>query len=693
MKLTPLSFALLGLMSSGTTLAAELSPVVVNADFRPAQIETTASSISVIDQTDIQKRAAQNLQDVLNLAPNVNLAGGGNPAHYFQIRGIGERGQFNTPLNPSVGLMVDGIDYSRLGAAGTLFDVQQVEVLRGPQGTRFGANGLAGVINVKSNEPTNELQAHLERTIGNYNTQSEGVAVSGPLIKDTLLGRLAVQRYTSDGYIKNDYLNRSDTQNQDELTARGKLKWLVNDGLTLDLTVLHINLNNGYDAFNFENDDSTITDEPGKDSLKSNAFALKSTWKMNPKVVLESTITQSDSESLYSYDDDWTFNGFDVYGYSAKDNYARSRKNHSFEMRLLSSDLGRIFNNSTDWAAGVYYLAQDEQLSRTYPYVDSPTGQESNKYLTSNTAAYGQLDHHLNAKTTLIGGLRIEQFNAKYSNSYGFNKSTSETLYGGKLGVNYQISTEHLSYLSLSRGYKAGGVNDDSSLPQDKIAFDTETLWNLEAGLNSSLFNKTLKTRLSVFYAQRNDQQVNSSSATANDPTDFTIYLDNAAQGENYGLEGEMDWLITPEVKIHSSLGLLNSTFTDYTYVDPNDTTNTINLNGREQAHAPSYQYSVGAEFYLDDHWTAATNIEGKDAFYFSNSHNQKSKAYNLVNANLEYALKNWTVNLWAKNITDNRYEVRGYYFGIDPRTNYTADLYTQQGAPRTFGLTVAYDY
>ena len=108
MKLTPVSLALFSLMGASSVLATELSPVVVNADFRPSDVETTTTSLSVIGQADIQKRAAQNLQDVLNLAPNVNLAGGGNPAHFYQIRGIGERGQFTTPINPSVGLVIDG---------------------------------------------------------------------------------------------------------------------------------------------------------------------------------------------------------------------------------------------------------------------------------------------------------------------------------------------------------------------------------------------------------------------------------------------------------------------------------------------------------------------------------------------------------------------------------------------------------
>jgi iron complex outermembrane receptor protein len=131
-KLRPITLAIISTLTSTAVYAEQLETITVNADFRPAKLQETTSSITVITPVEIQKRSAQHLENILNLAPNVNSAGGASRTNHFQIRGIGERGEFENPINPSVGLTVDGIDYSRSGAAGTLFDVKQVEVLRGP---------------------------------------------------------------------------------------------------------------------------------------------------------------------------------------------------------------------------------------------------------------------------------------------------------------------------------------------------------------------------------------------------------------------------------------------------------------------------------------------------------------------------------------------------------------------------------
>jgi outer membrane receptor protein involved in Fe transport len=694
----PASFLSFGLWHSTPSLAEEtaneaktvkLKPVQIEADFREADIQQSTSSVTVVTPAEMQERDAQNIEDVIGLMPNVNASSGGATAHYYQIRGMGITEQYYTPVNSSVGVLVDDFDYSQMGAAATMFDVKQVEVLRGPQGTRFGSSALAGLIQVQTNEASYQPSARLEGTVGSHNTYAGGVMLNGPIVKDKLAGRLAVYQYNSDGYMENDYLDKKNTQNRDELTARANLKWDVNERLSLDLKLLHIDIDNGYDAFNFKNGYTTLSDEPGQDTLKSDGVALKADYAVNPFIDMVAAITHINSKSTYSYDGDWANPGYDPSLVTQTDHNERKRNNQTLDLRFLSSEDGRIFNGTTDWVAGFYYLAQDEDYTGGYDYGGylTPSGYD---YKTSSQSLYGQLDHHLTDKWILMAGLRVENYHYDYDGTVsGFSKKSSEVLYGGKLGASYQITPNHLSFITLSRGYKAGGVNDEGRLPSDKpVLYDTETLWNLEGGLNSSMLNNRLNTRLNVFYGQNQDRQIPVSYYDTHG--NWMLYTENAPKSTYYGLEGQMDWLIVDDFRFLGSLGLLKSTYTDYTYEEQGQPD--LVLDDRETARSPNYTFSIGGEYYLTDHWTLSANIEGKDAYYFSSTQPQKSKAYSLVNSAVTYQRKNWTVIVWGKNLGDTKYATEGFYFNADPKRT-DAALYTQQGAPRTYGVTIAYDY
>ncbi|MFW5427433.1 MAG: TonB-dependent receptor [Methylophagaceae bacterium] len=672
-------------------IATELPSMVISADFRPSLAQETPISLTTIDSEIIESRGAQHIEDVLNLAPNVNVSSGASRGQYFQIRGIGERSQFAAPINPSVGLIIDGIDFSRTGGAATLFDIEQVEVLRGPQGTRFGTNALAGVINMQSKQPTEDLEIHVETGIAEYNTHNLGVAVSGALVENKLLGRASIHSHQSDGYMDNEFFNRDNTQDHDEVTARGQLKWFVNNDLTVDLNVLHLNIDNGYDAFTFDNSRNTLTDDPGQDKQRTNAFALKTDWRASDAVQLQSTVTYVKSDITYSYDADWGFDGqfaAGLFPYVGFESFKRERENVSLELRALSNEEGRIFNDSTDWVVGLYYLEQDEDLDQNSDFGAFGVTLLENEYETKNTAIFGQLDTYLSDKLTFVSGLRVEYFEADYSDSNSLKVDTSETLFGGKLGLNYQANDSQLLYTSLSRGYKSGGVNTDARITPSQRGFDTEYMWSLEAGIKSSWLEGDLNTNVSVFYALRKDAQVKSSLQVG---PQFIDFQDNAAKGKNYGIEADIDWLVSDTWRLFGSVGLLNAKFDDYDNADL--LANGIKISGRRQAHAPTYQFSLGSEVYFAQNWTFRINVEGKDNFYFSNSHNEKSQSYALVNSSIDYRNGDWKVTLWGKNLFDKEYSTRGFFFGNDPATGYADTNYTQKGDPRVVGLSVSWDY
>ena len=675
-----------------------LDPIIVGADFREQNLSKVAGSVSFISEADIYDKSTQAFVEVVASEPNVNFSAGASKAKYIQIRGIGERSQFVTPINPSVGIIVDGIDFSQSALGVTMYDLKQIEVLRGPQGTTFGANGLAGVINIEGNDPINEAGAHVEATVGNYNTKAFGLTLNAPIVEDKLLSRFSLYKNTSDGFMKNSHIdsegnqiNRDDTNNIDELTAKAKFRWFASDNHTLDLTLMHINVNNGYDAWTLDNTRDSHSDEPGKDTQKTNAIALKSTYQVNPEMHLISQFSYSESDMEYSYDEDWSYvDEFDpAWSYSSFDQYLRDRKQADIDVRMVSDEEGRIFDGSTDWTMGVYYKDYSEDMTRNYTYLSAPF---NSLYDTKSTAVYGQLDTHFTDKLTMIAGLRLEQWDAKYSDSDNVNINTDELLSGGKLGLNYQAETDRFYYVTLSKGYKPGGVNSDYRLTSEAREYQTENLWNIDAGLNSSHFNDKVKSRLNLFYGKRKDQQVKSSvvQTRTDGSTEFIDYLANAAEGTYYGLESQIDYYPQDALHLYTSIGLLKAEFDEYE--DPNPSA--IDMTGRAPANSPEYQYNVGFDYFFMEAWTFKANVEGKGSYYFSNRHNEESDPYALLNSSLEYTDGSFTASVWVRNITDEEYYVRGFgSFGNNPSKFYETELYTQLGAPRTAGLTLSYDF
>ena len=670
--------------------------ITVTSDFRQQNLLTTPASLSVLTEIKIQQRNAQHLEELVAVSPNVNFASGSQRARYFQIRGIGERSQFNEPINPSVGMIIDGIDFTGIGSIANLFDVQQVEVFRGPQGTRFGANALAGMINITTNAPTDKFEGAIKLDAGNYSSYGLGVALSGPA-SDIVNYRFAGNHYQSDGFIENTHLKKYDTNNRDETSLRGKLSIQASNNLTIDLAGFYFDFDNGYDAFSLDNTRETLSDEPGFDTQETSAFSADFTYQGFDAFTLKALVSTADSDLAYGYDEDWAYVGisdpdvienpdFAYWEYSSTDHYFRDKSTQTIELRALSNSGSELFNGTTDWVAGIYFKQDDEDLTRQYTYLDSDF---SSSFDTQSIAIYGQLDSQLNQQWSLTTGLRVEQRSADYINSDGFNDSPDDTMVGGKIVLSYQQNENSFWYGSINRGYKAGGANTDGSLPEELRTFEPEYLVNYELGYKVSLLDNAAYIRTAVFYMDRKDVQVKSSKTIVREDgsSEFIAYLGNAATGSNMGIEIETSWYINDVVEVYGSLGLLDTEFNDFINAEG------ISLSGREQAHAPNYQYNIGVNIQPNEYWLVNLSVDGKDEFYFSDSHDEKSDSVALLNASLSYLAEDYQVKVWARNLTDEEYANRGFYFGNDPRDGYTAKQYTQLSEPLVFGITLDYQF
>ena len=659
-----------------------IEEIVVTATFRGDELYQVPSSIGVVPAEAIARRGATHLEEILNMIPNVNFSKGASRVRFLQIRGIGERGQFREPLNSSVGLIVDGVDLSGIGTVAMLFDVEQVEVLRGPQGTRYGANALAGLVNVVTRAPTDANEGELELFAGNYGALGVGTVVSGP-ISDNARGRLAARVDRADGFIENDHLGADDTDNTNEKLIRAKVSWDAGKASTFDIAAGYMNANNGYDAFSLDNIRTTLADQPGHDRQETLYGATGLRLDENPGFTVEAHVGAATSDIEYGYDADWVFVGFHPWDYSGTDNYLRDRNTMTAEVRLVSKEPGALLGGATAWTAGAYMLRQDVALTRQSTFIDSDF---TSDFGIDRFALFGQTETALDLSSTLTVGFRFERHSSSYDDSEDVSYAPGDSLVGGRVAYDRALAPGVVGYGSVSRGYKAGGFNIDGTLPADLRLYEPEILWNFEAGLKARAADGRLSFRGSLFHMRRDDVQIDSSIVIVQDDggSEFIDFVGNAAEGTNSGVEVDVEVTPTNGVSLYARVGLLRSEYEDYINGEGMD------LDGRTQAHAPGYQFSLGADFTFREGYFARVEMDGRDAFYFSDSHNEQSEPYTLLNASVGYRGREWSVTAWARNLADEDYFVRGFFFGNDPRDGYTDRVFTQLGEPRRFGITAS---
>jgi len=712
---TRILFLFSAVFSASSYADKNIQEIIVTSDFRESQLKTVSTSISVIDTEVISQRNSNHLEQILALAPNVNFSAGSNRGRFYQIRGIGERSQFADPLSPSVGTYVDGIDFSGFGGAATLLDIDQVEILRGSQGTRFGANALAGVINLKTADPSAESQGYAKTSLSSYGGRSLETAFGGAL-NDQWLYRVAVGKTLSDGFINNTTLDRKDTNNIDELTSRLKLRYLAADNLTVDFTALHLDVDNGFDAFSLDENRNTLSDMPGHDRQNTTAFAINSDWTLSDALSVKTIFTTNRSDIQYSFDEDWSFldlwldnlDGEGVEKYQGFDSYQREFSRDSGEVRWLSGPSGKIANS--DWLIGLYFQKSKTKLYRPYysnysEYDDdgsfSDYGEDVDEYEstyeTKTSSIFTQIKTPLVRNIALISGLRIESWRSDFVNSPPFVNKIDDTLLGGKLALELTTHADNLLFVGLTRGYKAGGFNAEKELSSvSDRKYDTEYQWNYEVGAKLYSLNGKLSNNITAFYSDRKDLQLKLSKPLIipGEPVKYLDYIANAGKGYSYGFEWEMTLRLQDNLRINSSLGLLKTKVTEYN----NPSSIALNLENREVAHAPEYSFATSLQYDLTKKLTATLEVESKDKFYYSDSHNFQSQAYKLVNARLAYQANGYHLTAYINNATDKDYGVRGYDFtgwDQDPRPGegYDDVQFEQLGAPRVIGLSLRADF
>jgi len=666
--------ALASVLFSQAAVAEEvLDEIKVSADFRERSLLDVPFSVSVLGSEFLRDAAVQHFEELVNVIPNMNWSGDGHRARYFQIRGVGELEQYQGAPDPSIGFLIDDIDFSGIGTIATLFDIESVEVLRGPQGSRYGANALGGLIYMKSTAPSAERDGRAELSIADDDARSFGLAFGGAANDaESITFRFSAQKYESNGFRRNTYLDRDDTNGRDETSLRGRMHFTTSGSLTADLSVMFAKIDNGYDAFALDNSYTMLSDKPGKDAQESVGTSLRFDWQAFGDLTATSISTLADSDIAFSFDADWgNAESWAPVTYDYVSLSDRSRRTISQEFRL----------GAQKWLVGVYALRlQDELVTLNlgdyydpfYDFTDSLDDTFGSDYEATNLAVFGQLDHDFTDSTRMSIGLRSERRTIDYTDTAGVSTGPAETMWGGELSLSYSPGDQLTSYASLSKGYKAGGFNLGAT-PPGKREFGVENMLTLELGLKSVLLDGRLHLNAAVFESRRSDQQVRTSvQLIPGDPASFVFFTDNVGEGRATGVEADLRWYASDTIEVYGSIGLLDATL----------------QSGSDMAHAPPFTLAAGIAYRNANGFFARLDATARDAFYFDVSHDQRSSPFELYNARIGYEGESWQVSLWGRNLFDQSYAVRGFYFGNEP-PDFPDTLYTRLGDPRQAGVTL----
>ena len=674
--------------------------IFVHAGLTDESLQKVTASVTVFTSDDIRESAADHFQTLTDFIPNLNWAGGTSRPRYFQIRGIGERSHYYGEGAPnfSVGFVMDDMDLSGLGMVGLLYDIDQIEVFKGPQSSVYGANALAGLISLRSTDPTDHFEMKSSTSYGTDNLYGGSSVINLRLMKGLNMRLTGIYNY-SDGFRENTSQKVTNSNKRDEAISRIKLSYKPTDRLSMMATLIYSEFENGYDTWAPDNnkDFKTYSNDKGEDSQQTYGYSIRGAMDISDEITITSITSFTETNLIHAYDGDWADSsywhdnhGFDpAVEYWSYEFYDKNEKNRANLTQEIRTSIGPFI-------LGGYFKNLKEQDAATgYLFGGVATKAHSN-FDFQAMAGYAKFGIDISSSLNLNANIRLEKNEYEYmGNSQGSADvslpSVSYKTNGSMLG--YRTSLQYIRdefthfYVSISQGYKSGGVNQQPYLSDASRPYEPEFIQNYEFGLKRA--TEKYRTQSSAFFATRKDQQVSvSSQQVQGDPNSFLFYTRNAGSGTLQGFEWEYHQTISSEFYLNASLGYLKTWVDKFTYMASDG----VEENGgdRDAAMSPELTGALGVDYENEMGLFASINTSFKSEYYFSDSHDQKSDPYSLLNMTLGKSFGKNRITLWARNVMDERYTTRGFYFGLIP-PDYPKQLWKSYGDPRQIGLT--WDY
>jgi len=708
------------------TNPTELEEVVVSAQKRKQNLQVVPISIETKSSADLEKAGIKDLFDLSQLSASVT--GGGDSragAARVGIRGISDFAR-NIGFDASVGVYVDGVFAGRQEALSQpLLGIERVEVLRGPQGTLFGKNTVAGAINLTTRKPTNKLEASALVELGEYGTRSAGAWLGGPLAAEGLLGSISVQTKQTDGYVKNvnlpgvaNNLGKGDTK-----SFRTFARALINPQLSVDVSLEAMDMK-GNPNFGEALAPSaqanlaptpwtTSTNLTTTESVKRTSGYVTVNYDLPSGYKLTSISAAQQAQSrIINNDEDYT-------PYDIAETSLNATKTRQFtqEIRVASAP-----NPQQDWLLGLFYMSQrnnQESTIRTgsqFPAPGSPANALFNGLLavqspadldTSTVAAFAHGNKMLADDWQFTGGMRMTRETKKVdfgttaaprlaaAGIYSlprFQSSMSDTDVSPKLGVNWFADRNTMVFASRARAFKSGGYNIDNVTsvltdPANQLRYNKQNVDTTELGFKSELLERRLRLNGSFYSTDGSNYQVQQFIFEPQAPT--RISITNAGKVAIKGAEIDAIARITSGFTIKGSVAFNDSKFVEF----KNGGGNGINYDGNRLPFAPRTKTLLEGEYAFNaGELTLRSNLNlTHTSDQFSNSNNlavNSIPSYNMLGA--RFAIEGgkthpWALSFWGKNLTNEASLISRNvsFLGVN------RGIYA---APRTLGVTLTVD-
>ncbi len=704
------------------TATASLGEVIVSANKQLQDIQQTPISMTAVQSKQIEQLQIGELNELNRVAANFNSYddGGGS----FQV--FASRGIYTIDVIPAVGIYVDEVPFfSSWGFPTLLSDIERIEILKGPQGTLYGRNALAGAINIITKRPTNQVRGFVKNGYGNLNQSSASAGVSFPIVKDKLFAKANVGHTRRDGYINNIAIGTDDLLERESVTEGFKIDYYPTNRLSFSLSSgLEVREVNAYallGGFGADNAyfDSLLQSRPYEVNFDRQGIYNTTTTHNALKVSYEfPKATLSSISSLQYYEntrdnDDFDFTPLDI-------NYIADavHNNHTIsqEIRLNSTN-----NEKFNWIGGLYlyYVDRQDITPTVSTELAGNSAGEFTQRLDANIeqrglALFGQADYKLTSQLSVLLGLRYEierseitAIREHFRNGQNFedadnvlftpdgpdpsplvnsNVQTDATFdaFSPKIGVNYEVSNDLFLFGNVARGYRPGGLNQFVD-NEDAAQYDPEFSWNYEVGVKSSWLNNRLKANLTAFYINWEDQQL----FTIVDQNSLLFGIDNLGQSTSQGVELEMNFLPVKGLNLTANVGYLSAEITDYEVIGFSG--ETLNNEGNQQGYSPEWNGNFAAH-YERKLGSKTTGFIGLDyifqsEMFFDPENTVKQDTYGLLNGRIGTNYQNFEVSLWAKNLTDEVYFSYGYSVGGG------AASFASYGLPRTYGFNTVFKF